>query len=220
MEREQCLDVALKSRDLEEKQEWLRTCLNADATNEYLWEYLLKICKLLGDIRGVEECAYRVARQRSMYMNVGMLHLGSNDEAAVEAFDEEIREHPEYALAWLNKGVALHNLNRHEAAIQCYNKVLDISVVELCVMEACFQKGLALVGQRKFSESIRYFDRVLEIDPGDIPSWAGKGEALFTLGRNEEAIVSYEEALKIRPDTAADNLKQIAKERLQELKKR
>ena len=50
MEREQRLDVALKSRDLEEKQEWLRTCLNADATNEYLWEYLGKISKLLGDI--------------------------------------------------------------------------------------------------------------------------------------------------------------------------
>lgn len=161
-----------------------------------------------------------MAKQRSMYMNVGMLHLGSNDEAALEAFDEEIREHPEYVLAWLNKGVALSNLNRHEEAIQCYNKVLDMSMVELCVMEACFQKGWALVGLRKFSESIQYFDRVLEIDPGDIPSWAGKGEALFTLGRNEEAIVSYEEALKIRPGTAADNLKQIARERLQELKKR
>jgi superkiller protein 3 len=47
---------------------------------------------------------------------------------------------------------------------------------------------------------IAAYDRALQIKPNDYEAWNNRGNALFNLGRYEEAITCYDRAIEIKPD--------------------
>ena len=59
--------------------------------------------------------------------------------------------------------------------------------------------GISLLQQGKFNDAIRYFDKILEIDPYDSIALGNKGAALTQLNRHEEALQVYNKALEIDP---------------------
>ncbi|MDE1819127.1 MAG: DnaJ domain-containing protein, partial [Thaumarchaeota archaeon] len=48
-------------------------------------------------------------------------------EEAISFYDKALERLPRYANAWLKKGDALYHLKRHEDALVCYGKVLQIN---------------------------------------------------------------------------------------------
>jgi len=52
----------------------------------------------------------------------------------------------------------------------------------------------------RLDEAISYFDRVLEIEPGNVNVLFNKGEALFYYDKYEEAISYYDRILDVEPD--------------------
>jgi len=65
-------------------------------------------------------------------------------------------------------------------------------------------KGSTLIDLERYEESIKYFDKVLEIQPNNITALVNKGVALQELKKYEEAMVSYNQVLKI--DKNNDNI--------------
>ena len=53
--------------------------------------------------------------------------------------------------------------------------------------------------RRNFESAADRFDRVLQSNGGYVPALVGKGEALLSLGREPEALVVFESALKLDP---------------------
>jgi tetratricopeptide (TPR) repeat protein/tRNA A-37 threonylcarbamoyl transferase component Bud32 len=98
------------------------------------------------------------------------------------------------AWEWCNKGVSLKNLGRHEEAIHCYDRALEI---DPRYRTAWCNKGSALDDLGRHEEAIHCYDRALEIDPRYRTAWCNKGNALDDLGRHEEAIHCYDRALEI-----------------------
>jgi tetratricopeptide (TPR) repeat protein len=50
---------------------------------------------------------------------------------AIACFDKAIEINPNYAMAWSEKGLSLHNLGNNEEAIECFDKSLELNPNEL-----------------------------------------------------------------------------------------
>ena len=120
---------------------------------------------------------------------------------------------------WNRKGASLNALGRHEEAISCFDKALEIdlqntawdkkkldqlgieSIIRIGAQDvaAWNNKGTSLNALGRHEEAIECFDMVLKIDPRDSGIWNNKGTALLALGRHGEAIQCYDKALMIDP---------------------
>ena len=97
---------------------------------------------------------------------------------------------------WSNKGIALNTLGKHQEAIKCYDKSLEINPRDAV---AWSNKGTALNTLGKYQDAIKCYDKSLEITPRDAGAWSNKGLALYNLGKPQEAIKCCDKALEIDP---------------------
>ena len=58
----------------------------------------------------------------------------------------------------------------------------------------------ALISEGRHEESIKYYDRILEINPEDQRALLNKGSVLLELDRYEDSIKQYDKILEINPD--------------------
>lgn len=66
--------------------------------------------------------------------------------------------------------------------------------------------GIALISENRYEEAIKYYDKILEINPNDEKALLNKGSVLIELDRIEEAIKYYERVIEINPN----NVKALA----------
>jgi tetratricopeptide (TPR) repeat protein len=107
--------------------------------------------------------------------------------------DEARRKEAE---TWLKKGYSFERKNKHEEAIECYDKALNI---EPDLADALDAKGWALANSGKYDEALGCFDNALRIKPKVSRIWNNKGVALEFSERFDEALKCYEKAIEIRP---------------------
>lgn len=150
-------------------------------------------------------------------------------EDALKCVDSLTESYPDVALNWSNRGMALFSLERYEEALESFDRALELAPefnVALC------SKGSCLARLERYEESLEFFDKArdsAEIMHFDFPSFAFisptgssglkadvsqacyfKGVVLSKIGRYEEAVESFDEALGVRPDfvEAADARKE------------
>ncbi len=97
---------------------------------------------------------------------------------------------------WFDLASCHVELKNFEAAVDCYDKALEIDPQDTF---AWFYKGLALDNLGRYEAAIDCYDKALVIDPQDTFAWSFKGCALDNLGRYEAAIDCYDKALEIDP---------------------
>lgn len=62
------------------------------------------------------------------------------------------------------------------------------------------KKANKFLKEKKFEEAIAVIDEALELDPNNLGALEKKGDALFKLGNNDEALLNYEKILQISPN--------------------
>ena len=101
------------------------------------------------------------------------------------------------AADYSNKGMSLDNLGRHDEALTCFERALEINPR---LAMAWSNKGNALVRLGRPAEALTCYERALEINPRYARAWYNKGTALLGhLGRHAEALTCIERALEINP---------------------
>jgi tetratricopeptide (TPR) repeat protein len=118
---------------------------------------------------------------------------------ALDYYDQVVKIDPNYADAWNNKGIALHNMRRYKEAIECYDMAIKINPN---YADAWNNKGVSLGKLGKYKEAIECNDRAVKIDPNYADAWNNKGVSLGKLGKYKEAIECYDMAIKIDPNYA------------------
>jgi tetratricopeptide (TPR) repeat protein len=63
-----------------------------------------------------------------------------------------------------------------------------------------YRRGMAYHGKGDYINAVACFSRGLEMDPLDVDAWFDRGESLVHLGRSQEAIECYQQALLLCPD--------------------
>jgi tetratricopeptide (TPR) repeat protein len=111
---------------------------------------------------------------------------------AIDVYDQAIKLDPEFAKAWIGKGLDLNMLNNYDDAIDCLNKAIELDPHDI---DAWRWKGTVLRNAGKYGEAIVAYNKAIEIDPEDADVWSRKGGALSALGKNDEAITAYDNAI-------------------------
>jgi len=94
----------------------------------------------------------------------------------------------------MNKGFALSKLNRHEEALETFNKTIQLKPDYAL---AYYNKGCTLDELSRFAEAVEAFNKSIQLDPNDKNAWNNKGTNLYRLDRYEEALDACNKAIEI-----------------------
>lgn len=120
----------------------------------------------------------------------------------------------------LNKGTSLGVLDKHEEALECFDKILKIRPISfqasswnrtLANPQVWYNRGYALKNLGNLNEALKCFDMALHLNNHESRIWNSKGDVLYALGNLKEASECYEHALKFNPQ---DPLSLVKKGRL------
>ncbi len=103
------------------------------------------------------------------------------------------------AYAWYGKGDVFEAQGKYGAAVNAYDKALEIDPQNEYFW---FSRGFDLYRLGRYNAAVQSYDRVIELDPSDLATWYNRGEALRMQGRYLDAIQSYDSAIEIDPKNA------------------
>ncbi|HJU14541.1 MAG TPA: tetratricopeptide repeat protein [Candidatus Nitrosotalea sp.] len=97
------------------------------------------------------------------------------------------------------KGLSLQRLGRQEEAITFFDMAIELDPSDL---EVLYDRAVSLQMSMKFDDAISSFDKVLESDPENFAALVNKGLCLANpeVQRQEEALLCFEDALRISPN--------------------
>ncbi len=137
---------------------------------------------------------------------IALLKMGAI-KGAPEAFKKAVEIDPYYVTAWDNLGDSYTYLGSFPEAIDAYDRALAVNPNDLY---AIVHMGMSLQEMGKPDEAMQLYDdavRLAEYEVRKHPNdarydarlWANKGDALYRLGRYQEAMDAYSVALQINP---------------------
>lgn len=121
-------------------------------------------------------------------------------EAAVEAFDEAIRQSPRSAAAWANRGVARIRLGDLQGALADFTRALELKPDD---PELLFNRGNANAAARNFQAAIGDFTRATEIRPDFARAFLNRGLVRARAGDAEGARADWRRAISLERDPGA-----------------
>ncbi len=150
------------------------------------------------------EQAYRAVlaldpASRSAWLNLGNV-LADQDKGdqAVEAYRQALATDPDNAGLLRNLGAALHQQGRLEDAIAHYRRATVLAPDDNDTLRCL---GIALHEAGQLEEAARVYRQTV-LDPGDHIVLSNLAACLCDLGRYDEAMVTSDLALAIKPDHA------------------
>ena len=120
-----------------------------------------------------------------------------NYEKALDYFEKLIKLDENHMPAWFYKGMILSETEKCEDAIKCYDKVM---LMDEPPDQTWFNKGVALHILGKYKQALECYEQYMKYDEeyhNDLDVLTLKSAALLELGKNDEAIVYYDRAVKL-----------------------
>ena len=124
-------------------------------------------------------------------------HKLENYEKALDYFDKIIALDENHMYAWFHKGMILSETEKEEDAIKCYDKVM---LMDEPPDQTWFNKGVALHNLEKYKQALECYEQYMKYDEehhNDLDVLTLKSAALLELGKNDEAIIYYDRAVKL-----------------------
>lgn len=124
---------------------------------------------------------------------------------ALKAFEQALQLQPDFAEGWYRRGRVLRELKRLPDAVASYQKAIDL---DPDYAEAWYNQGIALLDQKQYAAALQRFDQAIDgtarhrwqLETVFSPAfaWYGRGNALGALRCFPQAIVAYDQALRLR----------------------
>ena len=110
--------------------------------------------------------------------------LDTDPALAINLFDKMLQQNPNHIETLGNKGFALEQLEKFDAAIKIYDQVIALDPNNT---KALLNKGNILFKQKKYIQALDYFNAVLKLDDLHFFANLNKGRCLFHLGSMTES---------------------------------
>ncbi|WP_293196685.1 MULTISPECIES: tetratricopeptide repeat protein [unclassified Microcoleus] len=118
------------------------------------------------------------------------------DDVSALAYAEKLVASRGEAKDWSENGHCLNRLKRHDEALECLEKAIEI---DSNYTRAWANKGDVLKNLKRYEEALVSFDRLIALDPNNKSAWAWamRGNVLNNLKRYDEALVSFDRAIAL-----------------------
>ncbi|MBP9855395.1 MAG: tetratricopeptide repeat protein [Candidatus Omnitrophica bacterium] len=103
---------------------------------------------------------------------------------------------PREVRAYLNSGIAYSEMGKLDAALDEFNKALEINPKNVMTLN---NKGIIYMKRHLFDSAILEYDKALNIDPNWEEIWNNRGDARRHKGEYQLALEDYHKALEINP---------------------
>ena len=121
----------------------------------------------------------------------------SDPKKAIEYLNEAIRLKPDYARAYVGRGIAYVSLGQRQRAIKDFNKAIGLQPDYAL---SYYNRGVAYKDLGQYERAIEDFNNALRLKPDYANVYHYRGVAYARLGQNQRAIEDYNEALRLKPD--------------------
>jgi tetratricopeptide (TPR) repeat protein len=129
-----------------------------------------------------------------IFLSAGLLLLAATfTERSLAGRANEVRVE---SFRLLNEGVSAYNRGLYEEAV---DRLRRSTAIALSSFRAHYYLGLSLNATREYREAIEILTIALDLNPGDLRTLVGLGDAQLKLGDVGESRANYVLALKIRP---------------------
>ncbi|MEN8188235.1 MAG: tetratricopeptide repeat protein [Thermodesulfobacteriota bacterium] len=127
----------------------------------------------------------------------------AQEAEAIANLKAAVAAKPDDADSWTRLGHLYYDSSQFQEAIDAYKRTLELQPSNSDVWT---DMGVMYRRLNNPEEAIRSFDKAMSFSPNHLPSRLNKGVVLlFDLGKAEEAITSWEEALTINPQATTAN---------------
>ncbi|MCC3537228.1 MAG: tetratricopeptide repeat protein [Microcoleus sp. PH2017_25_DOB_D_A] len=133
------------------------------------------------------------------YNLAGQKYHQGDYQGAVEACDRAIKLNPNYANAYMGRGIARAKLGDKQGAKADFDQALKIDPNYAL---AYYNRGLVRDQLGDKQGAIADYDQALKIDPNNAHAYYNRGVTRSSLADKQGAIADYDQAIKINPDYA------------------
>ncbi|MGZ4824519.1 MAG: protein kinase domain-containing protein [Terriglobales bacterium] len=156
------------------------------------------------DLRKADEVSQQVAKLQSrlprheqLLFEASQTRRGRDTEGLVRTLEAIVAEFPRDTDSRARLGVTLHLVDHDERGIKLLRDGLaqdpkDENLINIM--------GYSYANVGDLSSALRANDEYLAMRPKDSNPWDTRGDILFKLGRDDEAIAAYRKALELTPD--------------------
>ncbi len=137
--------------------------------------------------------------------NLASLNLRENRlDDAVGLFQRAIALKPDFPAARNNFGITLERLHRLPEAELQYREVLKLDPQSPIAQN---NLGYILLQQRKFADAVEFLTGVIKVRPDSAEAHAERAAALQGLGRLDESIAAYRQAMLLPANAASPDVR-------------
>ena len=184
--------------------EYFDAALEIDSDFAEFWGFKGASYAFLEKYEGAIKCfdkALEINPNRpDFWHNKGDMHRNIGDyQRALECFDKSIKIEPT-RLNWTDKGHTYYQLKEYKKAIKCYDEALEIRSISVSEAAELWQdKGEAFKSLDREKDAEKCFRKSEEAKEQLAIESRSQGIDLCKLGRYEDAIASFDVALRINP---------------------
>ncbi len=118
-------------------------------------------------------------------------------EEALRAYEQAILLDPNYAFAYVGKGLAFRNLMRFEEALLAYERAIQLDPTDAVAYN---NKSKVLSILKRYKEALLASEQAIQLNPDYPTAYYNKGFALNELKRYEEALFAFDRAIQLNPN--------------------
>ena len=126
-------------------------------------------------------------------------HVRGRIPEALSLYDAIIRDYPDAAAVYCNRGLALQSLKREDAALQSYDRAIALDSRHA---DTHYNRGILLRNMNRLIEAVESYDRAIKCNSEYADAWSNRGNALRALGRSADALESFDRAVALQPGFA------------------
>jgi tetratricopeptide (TPR) repeat protein len=121
----------------------------------------------------------------------------TDPKKAIEYLNNAIKLQPDYADAYLSRGIAYDNLRQHQRAVEDFNEAIRLKP-DLAYAYNNRGNVYRQIGQHQ--RAIEDFNEAIRLKPDNSSAYNNRGLIYANLGQYQRAIEDYNKAISLKPD--------------------
>lgn len=174
--------------------------LEINPYDEYCYSSKGHVCFRMGKYDEAIKCYDKLLELNPNYSNAylykvdALIEMGKEDDA-VDCFKKSLNGNLDFVPLLFEIGLKFRWIRKYEAALKCYDKLLEIKPFESYYLSL---KAIVLGRLGKYDDALKFFDKALYMHLNYDYAFDEKGKLLVKMERYDEAIECFKNALEIK----------------------